>query len=285
MVKAGRDVLRIQRTLTDSPLARMHEHAMAGKLSRRPASSPWSRFDRAKYPEPALALAAHAQRALANGEYGAVALFSQIATSLALHGAPFDLVSLATRIPTDEIRHADHATRFAELLTDAPVTLEVDRTAFETHYGKTLDQESLDVVIAEVAAVSETLAAAMLSACHERASDPVAKAIFGSIVGDEVHHARLGWYYLSWRAPQWTRAEKQRVADRVGEHVMSIERRFWHGRDAVAGSRRAARSLGVLESVGQREAVRRVMEDEIVPALDTLGLGASHAWNARHRGR
>jgi hypothetical protein len=27
-----------------------------------------------------------------------------------------------------------------------------------------------------------------------------------------------------------------------------------------------------------------VMEDEIVPALDALGLGASHAWRARRRG-
>jgi len=26
------------------------------------------------------------------------------------------------------------------------------------------------------------------------------------------------------------------------------------------------------------------MEDEIVPALDALGLGASHAWRARKRG-
>jgi hypothetical protein len=27
------------------------------------------------------------------------------------------------------------------------------------------------------------------------------------------------------------------------------------------------------------------MEDEIVPAIDALGLGASHAWRARDRGR
>ena len=34
----------------------------------------------------------------------------------------------------------------------------------------------------------------------------------------------------------------------------------------------------------RRRAVRAVMEDEIVPALDALGLGASHAWRARRRG-
>jgi hypothetical protein len=100
-----------------------------------------------------------------------------------------------------------------------------------------------------------------------------------------VHHARLGWYYLAWRAPQWTLAEKQRVADRLGDHIVTIERRFWQGRDAAAGSKKGARALGVLESEGQRAAVKQVMEEEIVPALDALGLGASHAWKVRKRGR
>jgi hypothetical protein len=103
-------------------------------------------------------------------------------------------------------------------------------------------------------------------------------------VADEVHHARLGWYYLAWRSPQWTRAQRQRVADRVGDLVVSIERRFWRGRDAPKAARTAARALGVLESVGQRAAVRAVMEDEIVPALDAIGLGTSHAWRIRERG-
>jgi hypothetical protein len=31
--------------------------------------------------------------------------------------------------------------------------------------------------------------------------------------------------------------------------------------------------------------VRRIMEDEIVPALDAVGLGASHAWRVRRRGK
>lgn len=222
---------------------------------------------------------------MATGEFGAVGLFSQIATALALHGAPFDLVSLATRVPTDEIRHADIAIRFAKLLAGQEVSFDLDREAFEKQFAKPLDQERLDFVIADIAAVSETLAAALLNACLERATDPVAHAVFASIVSDEVHHARLGWYYLAWRAPQWTLAEKQRVADRLGEHIVTIEERFWHGRDAPAGSKKGARALGVLESEGQRAAVKRVMEDEIVPALDALGLGASHAWRIRKRGK
>lgn len=277
-------IVRIERKLTQTPLARMHERTMQARTVRKHPLIPWKQFVRAKYPESALALATNAQTMLATGEYGAVALFSQIATALALHGAPFDLVSLATQVPGDEIRHADYAIRFAELLSGRTVALAIDRGSFEQRFSTPLDQESLDFLMADVAAISETLAAAMLSACRERATDPVAHTLFSSIVSDEVHHARLGWYYLAWRAPQWTLPEKQRVANRVGDTVMGVEHRFWNGRDAVAGAKKSAKALGVLESEGQRRAVRRVMEDEIVPALDTLGLGASHAWKARRRG-
>jgi hypothetical protein len=142
----------------------------------------------------------------------------------------------------------------------------------------------LDQLMASVPAISETLAAALIAACRDRATDPVARAMFSSILADEVHHARLGWYYLMWRAPQWSRAERQQVADHVGLRVADTERQFWRGRDAAPAWADAARALGVLDSLAQREAVRAAMERDIVPALDGLGLGASHAWRVRRRG-
>ncbi len=145
--------------------------------------------------------------------------------------------------------------------------------------------ETLDRMMVEIPAIGEGLACALLAASRERASDVVARPLYDSILADEVHHTRLGWYYLAWRAPQWTTAERQRIADRAGEAVVDVEKRFWCGRDAPAGSRKAAAALGVLESEGQREVIRQIMEEEIVPALDQLGLGASHAWKVRKRGR
>jgi hypothetical protein len=108
--------------------------------------------------------------------------------------------------------------------------------------------------------------------------------MLASILADEVHHARFGWYYLMWRAPRWTSAERQRIADRIGAQVAATEHQFWRGRDTAPDCARAARALGVLDSTTQREAVRMIMERDIVPALDGLGLGASHAWRVRRRG-
>jgi hypothetical protein len=275
--------VRVQRVLTTTPLARQHERGLAGTLTRRVPAVPWKAFERSKYPEAALALAAVAQTKLALGEYGAVDLFAHIASSMALLGVPFDLVAAAARTPADEIRHADYAMRAAKMLSDKDVTISIDAEDLRKRWEKPVDQEHLDMLMLEICAIGETLSCALLSACKERATDPVMHAVFAGIVADEVHHARLGWYYLAWRAPQWTRAEKQRVADRGGFVLTKMEKQFWHGRDAVPGARKGARALGVLESKGQRETVKDVMENEIVPGLDAIGLGASHAWRVRER--
>jgi hypothetical protein len=273
------------RVLTDSPLARMHERLLERGLAKKLLPIPWEAFTRKEWAAPALDLAADATMQLAVGEYSAVALFSRIAAGLVHVGAPLDLIALASRVPSDEIRHADYALRAAARFSGRDVNVPFNRTFFEKFWERKLEIGDLDLMILEVSAISETIAATLLSACKEGASEPMARAFYATVLADEVHHARLGWYYLAWRAPQWTRAERQRVADRAGEYVVDIERRFWTGRDAPRRHLPAARALGVLESARQRVAIRRVMTEEMVPALDALGLGASLAWKKRRRGR
>lgn len=277
-------VVELRRHLTDSPLARLHEHALAQRFApRRHAPIPWSSFDRSRYPAPALALATNAYTMLAVGEYGAIDVFARLASALALNGAPFDLVAAAARIPADEIRHADYAIRMASLCQGSEVVIKVDRDNFERQWERPIDLEELDDLMVEIPAIGETLAGAFLTASQRGARDPLAKAVFSSIVSDEVHHARLGWYYLVWRAPEWSDAHRQRVANRAGALIAGTEARHWRGRDAPPESEEATRALGVLDTETQRVVLSRVMETEILPGLDALGLGASHAWKGRAR--
>ncbi len=273
----------VSRTLTDTPLARRHERFVAQGEPRKPKPIPWEKFERDRYPEPALRLAADAMLALAAGEYDAVLGFARLAAALVASGAPFDLVSAAASVPADEIRHSDCALRMAKLCAGRGIAAGFERVAVEPAWLPGA-AGALDISMVELPVISETLAAAMLTACRDRATDLVARALFASLVADEVHHLRLGWYYLAWRSPQWTRAERQRVADRAGEILVGLERQFWRGRDAPRNSRRAARALGVLDSPALRAVVRRTVEREIVPGLDALGLGASRAWRVRLRG-
>jgi hypothetical protein len=288
------DLIPIRRSTTGTALARRVERGGARPANRggsralaraaRTERIPWEQFERSRYTAPALALAVHAQRSLALGEYGAVHLFARLASALALAGAPLDVVRAAAAIPSDEARHAELALHMAELLSGGPVEIHLDRDKLPRDPWKPMQLEDLDASMVEVSSIGETLAAAFIGACRSAAKDPVARALFSELLADEVHHARIGWYYLAWRAPQWSRAERQRVADRAASMIMGVERQFWFGRDAPKGSRRDARALGVIDSPTQRSVVKSIMEGEIVPALDALGLGASHAWRARVRG-
>lgn len=282
MTRSSRTV-RVRYSLTKTPLARQHQNTRFVASPRRVKAIPWDRFERSRYPLAALELATHAMKGLAGGEYGAVDAFARVASALARNGVPFDLVAAAAQIPADEIRHAEYALRMASLYAGQEVNVEMDRSAFEAPWNEPIDMEELDLMMLQLPTISETLAAALIDGCRRRACDPVAKALFSTITSDEVHHLRLGWYYFAWREPQWTRPQRQRVADAAGEAIQAIEQQFWYGRDAPPGSKRAAAALGVLDSRTQRSIVARVLREELVPGLDGLGLGASHAWRSRPR--
>jgi hypothetical protein len=279
-----RRIRDVRRTLTKTPLARAHERRVAGGSSHRPKPIPWGALDRTGFPERAIELAVDSYVHLAAGEYGAVQVYGRLTAALALAGVPFDLITASAGIGADEARHADGAMTMAGRLAGADVTVPVDAEALEAPWKGEVGLEDLDRVILHVAAISETLACALMEACLERTTHPTVRALLGNLLADEVCHARFGWHYIAWRAPQWTGAERQRLADSMANNVANIER-YWQGRDAAGEvEQQAARQLGVLGSEDQREAVRAVMEEQVVPALDGLGLGGSHAWRVRARG-
>ena len=242
---------RLRRTFTATPLAR--------RLERGTRDVDVSGFARNRYPAAARKFAAIAQSSLAVGEWMAVDLFARLTAALTLARAPIDLVSAAAKIPTDEVRHADLALRMAAALTDEEVHQPPVDTERHAYLAAPLSLEELDYAMLEMPAIGETLACALLSASRDGAKDPVARAVFSSLLRDEVHHARLGWYYLAWRSDQWSAADRQRVADRAGNFVAEIEVMFARGRDAPRGSRQAACALGVLDTPTQRAAIRAVM--------------------------
>ncbi len=275
--------VEVRRSKSKTALARHHDRALRGELARVSKPIPWEDFERERYAEPALALARDLFTKLAMGEYSAVGLFAQITAGLAFTGAPLDIVAASTRVGSDEIRHAEYCLRMAELCAGEPVSVLIEHEAIAANVPAATNQANVDFLVFKYAAIGETLAAALLTECRRRATDPVLKALFGSLVADEVHHARLGWYYAAYRAPLFTLPERQELADRVAEFVMGIEEEFWLGRDAPVSARGAAKALGVLDSDTQRRVIADVMEGEILGALDEVGLGASLAWRARRR--
>ena len=260
------------------PLARHQLRALTRGPTRRTRAIPFSDFAPEHYAQEALALSSEQYGALARGERSAIGLFARLAAALDAFAAPREFVLAATAAAHDEARHAQYCEEFAvrcgfdasaPRATLAPVEPE-PRSLIE-----------LDVAMLRSVALSETLAAALLMACRRIAREPVSRALLTTLIADEIHHARLGWYYAASRAPSWNAEERQQVADALAEAVICIEAEFHWGRDAAPPFDRPTRALGVLRTDLQRACIQDVVENEILPGLDALGLNASKAWQRR----
>lgn len=269
------------RVVTDTPLTRQLAQDVAGRSTQKRVEIPWSAFSPERYPREARAIATDAMRWLATGEYTAVEGFARLTVAFSWHGVPYDLIAACARIPSDEIRHSEIAVRAAERLSGkaaSEVPLPVDGRRPKRAGEVRCSLRELDVHVATLPALLETLAVGLLSEARRRATDPMMKAVYASVLADEIHHARLGWYYLAWRAPQWTVADRQYLADAMAPRVAARAAMISDGRPAPKGSAKALRALGVMDAPTQEAVVLRVMETEVVPAFDALGLGLSHAW-------
>jgi len=264
--------------LGDGPLARHQLRELTRGPARRRRAIPFTDFAPERYAPAALALASDQYGALARGERCAVGLFSRLAAALDAFAAPREFVLAATAAAHDEARHAQYCEEFAvhcgfdeSLLALQPPPAEPEpRTLIE-----------LDIAMLRSVALSETLAAALLMACRRIAREPVARALLTTLIADEIHHARLGWYYAANRASAWSSNERQQVADALAEAVIRIEFEFNWGRDAAPPFDRPAHALGVLHTDVQRACIRDVVENEILPGLDAFGLNASKVWQSR----
>lgn len=262
----------------DGPLARKQRRELATVRGRSRVID-LRDFTPERYAAEALALASDQYGALARGERSAITLFARIAVALDAHDAPNEFVLAATSASHDEARHARYCEELA-VRCGFDAESSVERAPAEPEPSSLLE---LDIALLRSVAISETLAAALLMSCRAQAKDPSVRALLTALIGDEVHHARLGWYYAAMRQPAWTLNERQQIADAVGEAIVQIEQEFWHGRDANPAAAPSARSLGVLDTERQRACIRDVVEQELLPGLDALGLGASAAWAARPR--
>jgi hypothetical protein len=260
------------------PLARYQLRVLTRGPTRRARAIPFSDFAPEHYAQEARALASDQYGALARGERSAVGLFARLAAALDSFAAPREFVLAATAAAHDEARHAQYCEEFAvrcgfdaSAPPTAPALVEPEpRSLIE-----------LDVAMLRSVALSETLAAALLMACRRVAREPVARALLTTLIADEIHHARLGWYYAASRSPSWSIDERQQVADALAEAVICIESEFHWGRDAAPPFDRPTRALGVLRTDLQRSCIQDVVQNELLPGLDALGLNASRVWQNR----
>jgi hypothetical protein len=171
----------VRRVLTNTPLARQHEMRADGKATRRPKPVDWSAFDRRRFPKAALDLALESSLAQASAEYGAIQFYARLTSALTMAGLPLDFVTASASICTDEARHADYALQMARAVTGEDVPARIEREPLLTPWAEGGSLEEIDLAILHVAAISETLACALMTAGLEGVTDATSKAFLANL--------------------------------------------------------------------------------------------------------
>jgi hypothetical protein len=224
------------------------------------------------------------QRAVA--EYQSTAQFAQLLHRLTLLGVPVEMIGAATRLATDECRHAELCARFADALGGCEARV--------THDGLSMfdDAEGLEtqcaLTILTVCCFGETLSVPMLRALSVAATDPLAERVATIIAGDEEYHSRFGWEALAWFCDELGDANFARVEDRLPKLFGHFER-VCHASPTVferlAGGEvtieEGDENLGTLPSDGYAAIFYSVVEETLLPGLTDLGFDARDAWDRR----
>ncbi|MBA2664626.1 MAG: diiron oxygenase [Bradymonadaceae bacterium] len=272
----------IDLTVTTDVLGRFHR-----KLMKRRGGLDWASFDASAY-DPKLVDNARQQwagRSLA--EYQSTSQFSQLLHRLALVGAPLELIGAATRLVTDECRHAELCARMADVLGGRDGFI-VPADSLSLFDAETDPWVAIYRTVLSVCCFGETLSVPMLDAIATVATAPLAQAVAEIIAADEEYHSTYGWELLTWLTPRLTGEQRDKVGSRLPLVMGQFERACGAGPailETLAGTEitveHGAPNLGTLSNLQYAAIFYHAMETTIFPGLETLGFDAHGAWEQR----
>jgi len=144
---------------------------------------------------------------MAHVEAAAIDGFVELATALAVHGAPASLVDDARRAADDERRHARVAAAFARRFgAGALPPVEIDAVAAPS-------LETLALANAREGCVLETYGAVVTQWQSRTAGDRVVRRAFVNIARDELRHAELAFAVARWLHARLDAVARRRVRD------------------------------------------------------------------------
>ncbi|MGM0556917.1 MAG: ferritin-like domain-containing protein [Myxococcota bacterium] len=217
-------------------------------------------------------------------EHESAAVFSQIMPQLMAAEAPLDFKTVVLRCSMDELRHAGLCGQVVEYLGgEARAEADLEMESIPAHDDVSPRQAALrNVVFASC--LSETVSMALLTAEHERASDPFVRRVLRQLSGDESLHARFGWAYLAFETERDDGASTDALSSYLPTAFGYLESKMMSemppGRIDDDELEKAF-EIGFSASDHARDLFLSTMSDVIVPRLEDFGLDARAAWNDR----
>ena len=250
---------------------------------RRPGGDalPWGTIDLGRYP------ALHgieARKIWSNGvftEYASAAAFSALTTAMLSCGAPVDLVAVCADMVVDELFHVELSARLTmELGGAVPLEFDLAKIAPLATPGARPLLAAAELAIT-TSCVSESLSVPAMARSRALAEEPLVRAVLDRLLEDEGPHARLGFWFLDWAAPQLTDGERAQLA-RLAEDTIEVYAPLWQ-EPASCETCPLPRGLGGHDEAG-RLALRRAVETSIAAPLARHGIVLDPARVARLAG-
>jgi hypothetical protein len=186
----------------------------------------------------------------------------------------------------DEMRHA-------RLCVEVGARLGAARPTYDDRPLRVLLARHADPVVRALrlltveVAIGETLSTALFRAGRRTATEPLARAVLGAILRDEIRHQRLGWEALAALLPTLTAGQRATAQHVSAQGLAGCERdvAVLAMRWLESGARfdPAWAAMGVLHPEARVEAFYLTVERHVVPRLTGVGLDGPRAWERRYR--
>lgn len=280
---------------TTDRLARIHRQQI-----ERDRWPDFAAFDPARYDLELRREAARQWSARARAEHGSVHQFSAVTHALCEARVGIELLGALSRLITDEVRHVELCARMALVIhpegpTDEPGMFRwpVPRDPWRAAPGPDAQADLLAWAAAAIliaCCVGETISRPMLEGVALVTTDPVAEAVTRQILRDEHLHAAFGWDALALLLPALDEPRRARVQAALTRALGGFEDTATGGHliESIAGRElvltRGAPNLGTLTGEEYAFIFYATLDQEVLPAIDALGLDARRAWAERPRG-
>lgn len=205
---------------------------------------------------------AEAWRVRAASELTAGSVFALIAHGLLAMDVAPEITWIASRAVCDEIRHGELCLLLAERYAGRPSPRPHGRVVAAASGGPLLHAVANS-------AINESIATAFLTASHDAATAPLAKAVLRELLTDEVDHARVGWALLGDPSPRGIALRRD-----VETHLVSlvtVVRNAWLG-SAHAMSSDLPREHGCLASREIALLVDAALRELVLPGMSHVGI-------------
>ncbi|MES2638667.1 MAG: ferritin-like domain-containing protein [Myxococcota bacterium] len=210
-------------------------------------------------------------------EHLSAQVWASLVPQLMRAAVPPELLTSLPAAAADELRHAEQCAGVVIALGGEAVAPLPEIAPLPEHADVGPLEAALRNVIS-VGCMSETIAVSIIRAEQAELEGGPLGDLLGTILADEIKHARFGWTVLGMLAPRLDDAARARLSAYLVDAFVHQVTYEVPKLPVVAGRRSELAEAGVCDGGFARELFVDTIETIIVPGLENAGLAAAVAW-------